>query len=342
VAGGVVALGLAGCPAPDEITHYQAPKSEPVLAAAPSGPVRLVVATVPHEDQTWFFKLTGPADDVEAHRKEFDQFLDSVHFTGKADPPVDWKLPADWKAEPGPKERYATYRLGKDGDLELTVTHFGPEARQLLPNVNRWRGQIGLHEVGEDEVGKFVSDRTVDGIKATVVDLTGPGGKGPRMPPFARGGAGGAPPAAAGVPTFTAPPGWKQEARPTTPFAVAEFTIEDGDRRAIVTVSLAGGDPLANVARWRTQLHLPQVGEEELRKDVRPIEVDGIAGEYADLVGPEAAGRQRILGVIVPRGGQTWFFKMRGPADLVERQKSAFEAFLKSVRFGAGPGGKHG
>lgn len=338
----VAALFLAGCPAQDEIEHYRAPKSEPLLLN-PSGPVRLVVATVPHEDQTWFFKLTGPPDEVTEHRKEFDQFLDSVHFTGKADPPVDWKAPADWQSEPGHQQRDATYRFGKDGALELSVTHFGPEARQLLPNVNRWRGQIGLHEVGEDEVGKFVSDKTVDGIKATVVDLTGPGaGKGPRTPPFARGGAGAAPRAAAGVPEFTAPPGWKQEPRPTTPFAVAEFTVTDGGRRALVTISLAGGDPLANVARWRAQLGLPEVAGEELRKDVRPIEVNGSAGQYADLVGPESAGRQRILGVIVPHAGQSWFFKMRGPADVVEGQKSAFEAFLKSVRFGAGPGDKHG
>ena len=37
--------------------------------------------------------------------------------------------------------------------------------------------------------------------------------------------------------------------------------------------------------------------------------------------------------MILPRGEQTWFFTIKGPADLVEKQKSAFEAFVKSVRF---------
>ena len=49
---------------------------------------------------------------------------------------------------------------------------------------------------------------------------------------------------------------------------------------------------------------------------------------------------RRILGVVVLRRGQTWFFKMTGPADLVEKQKPAFEAFLKSVRFDGGNGAK--
>ena len=54
------------------------------------------------------------------------------------------------------------------------------------------------------------------------------------------------------------------------------------------------------------------------------------------------AGKEtrRILGVVVPRRGQTWFFKMTGPADLVDKQKPVFEAFLKSVRFDGGSGAK--
>jgi hypothetical protein len=337
---GSLGLFLAGCPAQDEIEHYRAPKSEP-LVVKQSGPVRLLVAMVPHEEQTWFFKLTGPPAEVEEHRKEFDQFLGSVHFTGQAKPP-EWKVPENWRSESGEPTRDATFRFGKDGALELSVTHFGAETRKLLPNVNRWRGQIGLGEIGEDEVAKVVSDTTVDGAKATLVDLTGPGAKGgPRPAPFAHPpmGGGGAP--ARGGPEYTAPPGWKKADQPTTPFAVAEFAIGEGDRRGLVTISQAGGDPLANIMRWRNQLGLPPAAEDEVKKEVRSIEVDGNPGQFVDLAGPESAGRQRILGVVVPRGGQSWFFKMRGPADLVEGQKSAFEAFLKSVRFGEGPGAKH-
>ncbi len=70
------------------------------------------------------------------------------------------------------------------------------------------------------------------------------------------------------------------------------------------------------------------------------MNVGGSPGQYVDLTGPESAGGLRILAVMVPREKTTWFFKMRGPADLVGRQKSAFEAFVGSVRFTGSEGPK--
>ena len=54
-----------------------------------------------------------------------------------------------------------------------------------------------------------------------------------------------------------------------------------------------------------------------------------------DLAGPDVGGqRQRIISIIVMQGGNTWFFKMRGPAAGVSREQAAFETFVSSVRFG--------
>ena len=39
---------------------------------------------------------------------------------------------------------------------------------------------------------------------------------------------------------------------------------------------------------------------------------------------------------VLLHGGQSWFVKMTGPADLVGQQQPAFEAFVKSLRFEAG------
>ena len=39
---------------------------------------------------------------------------------------------------------------------------------------------------------------------------------------------------------------------------------------------------------------------------------------------------------MVVRGDQSIFFKMKGSAELVGKQKPAFEAFLKSVKFAGG------
>jgi hypothetical protein len=43
-----------------------------------------------------------------------------------------------------------------------------------------------------------------------------------------------------------------------------------------------------------------------------------------------------MLGVICPRDGTSWFVKMIGPPEIVEKQKSAFESFVRSIRFGGG------
>jgi hypothetical protein len=58
--------------------------------------------------------------------------------------------------------------------LDLTVTPLPLMAGELLPNVNRWRGQLGLPPTNEAEVSKDVTPVKVAGQDANLVDLTGP------------------------------------------------------------------------------------------------------------------------------------------------------------------------
>jgi hypothetical protein len=46
-----------------------------------------------------------------------------------------------------------------------------------------------------------------------------------------------------------------------------------------------------------------------------------------------------MLAAIVPFGGQAWFFKMAGPADVIGKQEANFDAFLKSLSAKSGGGG---
>jgi hypothetical protein len=337
-----LALGLAtlaGCQQ-DEIQHYQAPRLEippQQKQAGAVGPQRMITAIFPQQDRTWFFKLTGDPDEVQKHIEEFEHFLKSVRFV-KGDPPVTWTVPQGWQREAGAGLRFATFRCGaKDNPLEVTVTPLGREAGSLASNINRWRDQLGLPPADEKELAKSVQETEVDGIKVRIVDLTGTGtGKG-RMPPFAN-----ARPAnrrrqaqenqANGRLPFTyrAPEGWKE--LPGDGISVVSFEVGEGNQAAKVTVTPAGGDLAANVNRWRDQVGLKPASDEEIKKDNRPIDVGGSPGQYVDLTGPEG----RILAVLVPRGGETWFFKMKGPPDAVVRQKAAFETFIGSVRFTGG------
>jgi hypothetical protein len=43
-----------------------------------------------------------------------------------------------------------------------------------------------------------------------------------------------------------------------------------------------------------------------------------------------------MLAAIVPHGGHVWFFKLSGPAEIVEKQKANFDAFMHSVKPGSG------
>ena len=266
------------------------------------------------------------------HLDEFHAFLNTVHFNN-ADPPVVWKLPEGWQEEHGGSAlRYATLHFGsKDRPLEVTVTMLGREASDLGPNVNRWRRQIGLGPLAETELPSVTQSVKVDGVDAEEVDLVGPGTQQPAAAPH--------PPVAdeAGPPLhYDTPPGWREVPDPN---ALAAFEIGDGDQTAKATVTPFGGNgggALLNVNRWRGQMGLEPIDENQL-KDLPTLTVDGTASPYVDLASAAGPSR-RMLGAIASRPGVTWFFKLTGPAELVGKQKSDFETFVKSVRFEEGKG----
>ena len=47
--------------------------------------------------------------------------------------------------------------------------------------------------------------------------------------------------------------------------------------------------------------------------------------------------KARLLGVIVPQGDQTWFYKLMGDEQVVEREKGAFKTFVQTVKYPNAP-----
>jgi hypothetical protein len=145
-------------------------------------------------------------------------------------------------------------------------------------------------------------------------------------------------------PTWTLPKGWDKSDK-KVPFSIGVFKVSEEGQEADVTVSWLAGDGgglLQNVNRWRRQVGLPPIEQDDLLKEVKKVEVGGVPGYSVDLTAPDSAGDKplRILGEIVPNEKRTWFFKMRGPVGLVEKQKGSFDTFVKSVRFVGGSGAK--
>jgi len=65
----------------------------------------------------------------------------------------DWEAPEGWTFEPGSGMRFATFKLVADGKpAECTLVKLGGSAGGLAPNINRWRGQIGLASSTEEEI----------------------------------------------------------------------------------------------------------------------------------------------------------------------------------------------
>jgi hypothetical protein len=137
---------------------------------------------------------------------------------------------------------------------------------------------------------------------------------------------------------YTAQRDWEEIADVSLaePRPAAVFRVVRGGQEAEVTASSfpgPAGGLLANVNRWRGQVGLPNLKDiSDQRPALETITVAGLPGQFVDLSGPKG----RILGVIAEADDRTWFFKMKGPDDLVAEQKDAFQTFLRSVRFEAG------
>ena len=97
-----------------------------------------------------------------------------------------------------------------------------------------------------------------------------------------------------------------------------------------VTVIPAGGDLLANVNRWRGQLKLEPLDQQQLIDSSLDVKAGNLDGKY--IVIPGAS--ETILAAIFPEaGGGSWFVKLRGDSKIAELQQEAFRAFVSSLRF---------
>lgn len=114
---------------------------------------------------------------------------------------------------------------------------------------------------------------------------------------------------------------------------LASYNISAKEGSPTVTVSMFPGDVggvLANVNRWRGQLGQPATTEADLPKLLQPIELPDAQGTLVDFVGTNSKTSQpaRMIGVIVPRDGNSWFYKMTGDIETVAAEKSRFIEFI--------------
>jgi hypothetical protein len=368
--GCLAATLLSACAKQEEISRYAVPRlslsakkeAEEIPAAAQtfSERDRMLAAIVPRGRKTWFFKLVGPEPRVTEEQAQFDKFTRSLRFTADPEQP-EWSLPEGWRRLPAIGQRFATLQVGAaERGLELTVIPLvsppGNFDDYVLANINRWREQLALprfESLGSMRAappsGWLTEVRLKDDTVATVVNLVGRGQAATRQGPST---SLGLPPshppvgsALTGLPqghprsnpriNYDAPAGWSPGK--VDGMRAAAFEVTDGGRKVEITaISLpsTGGDRLANINRWRQQLDLAPTTPDELAKALGAIEIDHRKGEFIEIVGPDGGkGREIILGTLVDVGAESWFFKLKGDADLAKREKARFVTFVQSVKF---------
>ena len=121
------------------------------------------------------------------------------------------------------------------------------------------------------------------------------------------------------------PAGWTEVA--PGPMQQAKFSVPDKDgAKAEVMVSIfpsATGGTVENVKRWRNQLKLAAIPDEEVAKLAQPL-----AGAPEGSILVELKNENRALtGAIVPRDGQWFFIKLLGDAPAVAAAREAFVNF---------------
>jgi hypothetical protein len=136
------------------------------------------------------------------------------------------------------------------------------------------------------------------------------------------------------------PAGWKEV--PPTQFLLAKYEISgDGGAKAEVSVSMLpgpAGGVAANVTRWRGQLSLPPLSEDDLAKQAQTMDLAGGKATVVDMAGTDKTGKaSRLIGIIAPHMDQSWFYKLMGDPQIVEQQKDAFTKFVQTAKFSNAP-----
>jgi hypothetical protein len=139
--------------------------------------------------------------------------------------------------------------------------------------------------------------------------------------------------------SWTVPSGWTEQ--PASSMHVGSFlaTGSNGQKVDISVVPLSGpaGGTLANINRWRGQINLPPIEDQDLSRLTETIKSGTKDMLLVDFVSEQNLidnkFKKRLVAATYTNGEQTWFFKMTGEDQAVKDNKSSFIKFLRSPKF---------
>ncbi len=338
-------LGWCGCNRTEPIVvHESVPKTRLVDSSekvrVPSEPkYELIVAIAQRPSGTWFFKVAATIESMQQLAPAWQEFLKTVEFDDQDQP--RWQLPEGWSRGPDKVMRFATLFTGPDQTAnEISISSL-PPGQDLLDNVNRWRGQLGLGPTTHSQLDEDLATLENENLTVKIFAAKGPTlSTGMGGAPFAGRLPKGMPPSnekSSEIPSeppidFSPPAGEGWEAGPTSSVIIARWTKKVGDQSVEISVlSMNPSDESwkMNVSAWASQLKLgeqPDVAAlteqtEVAGKPSRRIRLDATEGEGAG---------HSVIAVMI--GGETgWLIKYAGNTELIDDQMDEFNSFLGSI-----------
>ena len=310
----------------------------------------MVAAIAEQPNWTWFFKLSGPIGNLDELYDAWGRFLDTVRFQ---DGEPTWTLPENWssaglqdRAMPGGASMRIANIATSDEEVTVSVTSM-PGGQQLLPNVNRWRGQLGLRPTTAIKLASQLATTANDEIEFRIFDASGPqlttrmGGA-----PFARGPAGTpAPRPDSNTPDekqppvdesntrieFDAPTQW--EPGETSATVLGRWTRETDDGPAEMLLIKMNPSPESwkmNIDMWSQQISSEVAPHESevvvAGKDARQVRIPGSRSKQAD--------NSVVLAVMFANdSGDGYVLKLSGAEAACDRAEGDFRSLLDSIRF---------
>jgi hypothetical protein len=135
----VAAASVVGC-SQEKAEVYRVPKEAPAAVAAPSDDPH---AGLPPEMRPGATPPGGMPSEMPAGMPS------GVPEDGGL--PVHWHAPSNWTVKPPSSMRVGSYEVpGSGGPGDMSVVVLSGQAGGALPNVNRWRGQIGLGPLADE------------------------------------------------------------------------------------------------------------------------------------------------------------------------------------------------
>lgn len=186
---------------------FEVASTDPVIGGKYKA--RILVAMLKQTGTTWFFKFAGEDELVVSNKAKFLEFLKGVGFdtppalpaghppmTGGSGMPMgqgmmgggatvpagsgehpEWQVPESWTEVAHSPFLVAKFQVSGNAGTkaDINVSTSPGDGGGLLPNINRWRGQLSLSALDQAGVDKVCSAMDLSAGKATVVDFSGEG-----------------------------------------------------------------------------------------------------------------------------------------------------------------------